>query len=153
MKAAGLNTEIFSGGGSGTYSVQHLTPGFTDVQVGSYVFMDMQYLAIGSEDGNPVYKDFAPSLTVMATVMNNRFPGRLTTDAGAKALTLNTPRAGVIGEPGMDYNAGSDEFGVDYVHRGVEELPHRRSPRAHRPALRSGRESLRPDLRDPQGPS
>ncbi|MBA3271365.1 MAG: DSD1 family PLP-dependent enzyme [Acidobacteria bacterium] len=112
MKAAGLNTEIFSGGGTGTYSVQHLTPGFSDVQVGSYIFMDMQYLAIGSEDGNPVYKDFAPSLTVVATVLNNRFPGRLTTDAGAKALTLNVPRAGVIGEPGMDYNAGSDEFGV-----------------------------------------
>lgn len=112
MKRAGLNTEIFSGGGTGTYSVQHLTPGFTDVQVGSYVFMDMQYLAIGSEDGDPVYKDFTPSLTVVTTVMNNRFPGRLTTDGGAKALTLNTPRAGVIGEPAMDYNAGSDEFGV-----------------------------------------
>jgi 3-hydroxy-D-aspartate aldolase len=112
MKAAGLNTEIFSGGGTGTYSVQHLTPGFTDVQVGSYVFMDMQYLEIGSEDGSPVYGDFVPSLTVMTTVLNNRFPGRLTTDAGAKALTLNTPRAGVIGERGMEYNAGSDEFGV-----------------------------------------
>ncbi|HJU42948.1 MAG TPA: hypothetical protein VJ691_09035, partial [Vicinamibacterales bacterium] len=103
--------EIFSGGGTGTYNMQHLVPGFTDVQVGSYIFMDMQYLAIGSEDGNPVYADFEPSLTVLATVVNNRFPGRLTTDAGAKALTLNVPRAGVIGEPGMDYNAGSDEFG------------------------------------------
>ena len=112
MKAAGLSTEIFSGGGTGTYSIQHLVPGFTDVQIGSYVFMDMQYLAIGSEDGDAVYKDFAPSLTVIATVLNNRFPGRLTTDAGAKALTLNVPRAGVIGEPKMDYNAGSDEFGV-----------------------------------------
>ena len=90
-------------------------PGFTDVQVGSYIFMDMQYLAIGSEDGNAVYDDFEPSLTVMATVVNNRFPGRLTTDAGAKALTLNVPHAGVIGEPGMDYNAGSDEFGVDHL--------------------------------------
>jgi D-serine deaminase-like pyridoxal phosphate-dependent protein len=112
MKAAGLDTGIFSGGGTGTYSVQHLTPGFSDVQVGSYVFMDMQYLAIGSENGDPVYGDFAPSLTVVTTILNNRFPGRLTTDAGAKALTLNLPRAGVIGEPGMDYNAGSDEFGV-----------------------------------------
>jgi D-serine deaminase-like pyridoxal phosphate-dependent protein len=112
MKKAGLNTEIFSGGGTGTYNIQHLVPGFTDVQVGSYLFMDMQYLAIGGEDGNPVYKDFLPSLTVVGTVLNNRFPGRLTTDAGAKALTLNVPRAGVVGEPGMDYNAGSDEFGV-----------------------------------------
>ncbi len=112
MKAAGLSTEIFSGGGTGTYSIQHLVPGFTDVQVGSYIFMDMQYLAIGGEDGNPVYSDFASSLTVLATIVNNRFPGRLTTDAGAKALTLNVPRPGVIGEPGMDYNSGSDEFGT-----------------------------------------
>ena len=112
MQQAGLSTEIFSGGGTGTYSIQHLVPGFTDVQVGSYVFMDMQYLACGSEDGSPIYNDFEPSLTVLATILNNRFAGRLTTDAGAKALTLNTPRAGVVGEPAMDYNAGSDEFGV-----------------------------------------
>jgi len=111
MKKAGLNMEIFSGGGTGTYNIMHLAPGFTDVQVGSYLFMDMQYLAIGSESGDPVFTDFAPSLTVLTTVLNNRFPGRLTTDAGAKALTLNTPLAGVIGEPGMEYNAGSDEFG------------------------------------------
>jgi D-serine deaminase-like pyridoxal phosphate-dependent protein len=112
MHRAGLNTEIFSGGGTGTYNLQHLVPGFSDIQVGSYIFMDMQYLAIGSEDGNVVYKDFASSLTVVGTVLNNRFPGRLTTDAGAKALTLNVPHAGVIGEPDADYNAGSDEFGV-----------------------------------------
>jgi D-serine deaminase-like pyridoxal phosphate-dependent protein len=111
MKKAGLNMEIFSGGGTGTYNIMHLAPGFTELQVGSYLFMDMQYLAIGSESGDPVYTDFMPSLTVLTTVLNNRFPGRLTTDAGAKALTLNTPPAGVIGEPGMEYNAGSDEFG------------------------------------------
>ncbi|MEM7385713.1 MAG: DSD1 family PLP-dependent enzyme [Verrucomicrobiota bacterium] len=111
MRKAGLNTGIFSGGGTGTYKMQHLIPGFTDVQAGSYVFMDRQYLAIGNENG-PVYDDFEPSLTVIATVLNNRFLPRLTTDAGAKALTINTPRAGVIGEPDADYNAGSDEFGV-----------------------------------------
>jgi D-serine deaminase-like pyridoxal phosphate-dependent protein len=111
MKKAGLNTEIFSGGGTGTYNIMHEVPGFTDVQVGSYLFMDMQYLAIGSENGDPVFTDFVPSLTVLTTVLNNRFPGRLTTDAGTKALTLNTPPPGVIGEPGAEYSAGSDEFG------------------------------------------
>ena len=111
MKKSGLNTEIFSGGGSGTYNIMHLVPGFTDIQVGSYLFMDMQYLAIGSESGDEVYSDFAPSLTVLTTVLNDRFPERLTTDAGSKALTLNQPPAGVIGEPGMVYAAGSDEFG------------------------------------------
>ncbi len=111
MTKSGLNLEIFSGGGTGTYNIMQLIPGFTDVQVGSYVFMDMQYRAIGGEHNETVYDDFAPSLTVLTTVLNNRFPNRLTTDAGAKALTLNVPTAGVIGEPGMNYNAGSDEFG------------------------------------------
>ena len=111
MKKAGLNTETFSGGGTGTYNIMHLVPGVSDLQVGSYIFMDMQYLEIGSESGAEVYTDFQPSLTVLTTVLNNRFPGRLTTDASAKALTLNTPTAGVIGEPDMTYCAGSDEFG------------------------------------------
>jgi 3-hydroxy-D-aspartate aldolase len=111
MKKAGLDAGIFSGGGTGTYNIMHLVPGFTDIQVGSYLFMDMQYLAIGSEDGDEVFKDFEPALTVTTTIMNNRFPGQLTTDAGTKALTLNKPNAAVIGEPGMDHTAGSDEFG------------------------------------------
>jgi len=111
LKKAGLNAEIFSGGGSGTYNIMHQAPGFTDVQVGSYLFMDMQYLAIGGQDDPNLYTDFQPSLTVLVTVLNNRFPGLLTTDGGSKAFTLNKPNAGVIGEPGMDYNAGSDEFG------------------------------------------
>jgi D-serine deaminase-like pyridoxal phosphate-dependent protein len=112
MKRAGLNTEIFSGGGTGTYNILPRVPGVTDVQVGSYIFMDCQYLEIGGEDNEEIYTDFAPSLTVMTTVLNDYFPNRLTTDAGAKALTLNKPGPIVIGEKGYTYNAGSDEFGA-----------------------------------------
>jgi D-serine deaminase-like pyridoxal phosphate-dependent protein len=111
FKKSGLSTEIFSGGGSGTYNIMTQVPGFTDVQVGSYIFMDAQYLEIGGIDNEETFDDFTPSLTVMATVLNNYFPNRLTTDAGAKALTLNQPPAIVLGEPGFKYNAGSDEFG------------------------------------------
>ena len=112
MKRAGLNTEIFSGGGTGTYNIMHKARGVTDVQVGSYVFMDCQYIEIGSESDDEVFADFTPSLTVVATVLNAYFPNSLTTDAGAKALTLNKPGPWVIGEKGFTYNAGSDEFGV-----------------------------------------
>jgi D-serine deaminase-like pyridoxal phosphate-dependent protein len=111
MKAAGLNLEIFSGGGTGTYEIMKAVPGFTDVQVGSYVFMDCQYIEVGGPNGD-VYDDFAPTLTVIATIINSNYPGRLVTDSGAKALTINQPRAYVIGEPGFNYNAGSDEYGV-----------------------------------------
>ncbi|MBI3492658.1 MAG: hypothetical protein HY047_12905 [Acidobacteria bacterium] len=74
--------------------------------------MDAQYLEIGGESSDELYTDFVPSLTVMTTVLNTYFPGRLTTDAGAKALTLNKPDAIVVGEKGFSYNAGSDEFGA-----------------------------------------
>jgi D-serine deaminase-like pyridoxal phosphate-dependent protein len=111
MKRSGLNTEIFSGGGTGTYNIMIKVPGMTDVQVGSYIFMDAQYLEIGGESNEELYTDFAPSLTVMTTVLNNYFPNRLTTDAGQKALTLNKPDPIVIGEKGFTYTAGSDEFG------------------------------------------
>jgi 3-hydroxy-D-aspartate aldolase len=112
MKRAGLNTDIFSGGGTGTYNIMHRAPGVTDVQVGSYVFMDCQYIEIGSDTDEEIFGDFIPSLTVVTTVLNTYFPGSLTTDAGAKALTLNKPGPWVIGEKGFTYNAGSDEFGV-----------------------------------------
>ena len=112
MKRAGLDTGIFSGGGTGTYNIMTRVPGVTDVQVGSYIFMDAQYLVIGGETSDELFSDFAPSLTVMTTVLNAYFPGRLTTDAGAKALTINKPDPIVVGENGFSYNAGSDEFGV-----------------------------------------
>ena len=101
MKASGLNLEIFSGGGTGTYDIMPEVPGFTDVQVGSYLFMDCQYIEIGGAKNETVFDDFAPSLTVMTTIVNNNYPGRLITDSGTKALTLNKPNAFVIGEPGI----------------------------------------------------
>lgn len=111
-KKAGLNVEIFSGGGTGTYNIMTEVPGFTDVQVGSYVFMDCQYIEIGGAKNETVFDDFAPSLTVMTTIINANHPGRLVTDSGSKALTINRPNAFVIGEAGFSYNAGSDEYGT-----------------------------------------
>lgn len=112
MKRSGLDTGIFSGGGTGTYNIDHETPGMTDVQVGSYVFMDAQYLGIGGAEDAEVYSDFAPALTVLTTVLNDQYEGRATTDAGAKANTINRPWPIVAGETGMSYTCGSDEFGT-----------------------------------------
>ncbi|HEV8211751.1 MAG TPA: hypothetical protein VGP77_16625, partial [Vicinamibacterales bacterium] len=45
------------------------------------------------------------------------FENAITTDAGAKALTINKPGPWVIGEPGFVYDASSDEFGmITYEH-------------------------------------
>jgi D-serine deaminase-like pyridoxal phosphate-dependent protein len=110
LKSAGMGVDIFSGGGTGTYNIQHETPGVTDLQVGSYVFMDAQYLEIGAPESD-VNTDFEPSLTVLTTILNANFDGRATSDAGAKALTINEPDPIVVGERGIFYRARSDEFG------------------------------------------
>jgi D-serine deaminase-like pyridoxal phosphate-dependent protein len=112
MQRSGLNTEIFSGGGTGTYNIDHKTPGFTDLQVGSYIFMDAQYMAIGGANNADIYDDFQPSLTILTTVVNDQYVGRVTTDAGAKACTINKPWPIIKGENGMSYRSTSDEFGT-----------------------------------------
>jgi D-serine deaminase-like pyridoxal phosphate-dependent protein len=110
---AGLSTEIFSGGGTGTYNIlPRASAAVTDIQAGSYIFMDCQYQEIGGESDDARFTDFGTSLTVLATVLNTYFEQSMTTDAGAKALTLNQPGPWVIGENGFVYNASSDEFGV-----------------------------------------
>ena len=111
MQRSGLSTEIFSGGGTGTYNIDHEVRGLTDIQVGSYVFMDAQYMAIGGASGD-VYSDFENSLTILTTVLNAQYEGGATTDAGAKACTINQPWPIVKGETGMTYRSGSDEFGT-----------------------------------------
>ncbi len=112
FQRSGLSTEIFSGGGTGTYNIDHATPGFTDVQVGSYAFMDAQYLAIGGADDEERYSDFQPALTILTTVLNVQYEGQATTDAGAKTCTINQPWPIVKGESGMSYRSTSDEFGI-----------------------------------------
>ena len=111
-RSAGLETEISGGGGTVTYNIDHEIEHLTDVQVGSYVFMDAQYIAIGGENDSDVYSDFSTSLTIMTTVLNDQYAGKVTSDAGAKACSINQPWPIIKGESGMTYRSGSDEFGT-----------------------------------------
>ena len=51
-------------------------------------------------------------MTILTTVLNAQYEGRATTDAGAKSCTINRPWSIVVGETGMSYTSGSDEFGT-----------------------------------------
>ena len=137
MKAAGLNTEIFSGGGTGTYNIQHQCPGFTDVQVGSYVFMDMQYLAIGSEDGDPVYKDFAPSLTVVGDGAQQPLPRPVDDRCRREGADAERAARGRDRRTRHGLQRRLGRVRRDHVHGAVEDLQDRRSHRDDRAALRS----------------
>jgi D-serine deaminase-like pyridoxal phosphate-dependent protein len=113
LKKADLPLEIMSGGSTGTYNIDCELNGMTELQVGSYVFMDVEYRAIGSRTG-AVYEVFAPSLSVMATVISKSYDDRATTDAGIKAFATDKPKhlPEIKGATGVSLSFGGDEHGV-----------------------------------------
>ena len=112
MKKAGMPVEILTGASTGTYNIDPFLDEITEMQVGSYVFMDVDYRIIGGEGGE-VYDDFAPALTVLTTVMSKRHRDLATLDAGMKAFATDresVPEA--KGISGTRYQFGGDEHGM-----------------------------------------
>ncbi|MDA2925697.1 DSD1 family PLP-dependent enzyme [Acidobacteria bacterium AH-259-G07] len=108
----GLPVEIFSGTSTGTYNIDSDLAELTELQVGSYIFMDLDYRRIGGRNGE-IYNDFGHSLTVMATVVSANHPDRVTLDAGLKAFSTDRsfgPEAKDV--TGVTYRWGGDEFGI-----------------------------------------
>jgi 3-hydroxy-D-aspartate aldolase len=113
LQKAGFDAKILSGGSTGTYNIDSAIDGVTELQVGSYVFMDVDYRRIGGAGGQTVYADFQPSLTVLTTVVNATHTDRRSIDAGTKAIdttTANLPQA--KNWPGLVYAKSGDEFGA-----------------------------------------
>src|SRR5262245_3196384 len=113
LEKAGFDAKILSGGSTGTYNIDSAIDGMTELQVGSYVFMDVDYRRIGSAGGQAVYADFQPSLFVLTTVVNATHADRVTVDAGTKAVdTTTTHRPEPKNWPGLVYTKAGDEFGA-----------------------------------------
>jgi 3-hydroxy-D-aspartate aldolase len=113
LKKMGIPMEIMSGGSTGTYNIDPELEGMTELQVGSYVFMDVDYRSIGGE-GGAIYEDFAPSLSVMATVVSKNHSDRATTDAGIKAFATDRVKhlPEIRGASGVVAGYAGDEHGV-----------------------------------------
>jgi D-serine deaminase-like pyridoxal phosphate-dependent protein len=121
LEKAGLKTDILSGGSTGTYNIDSTIQGVTELQCGSFVFMDVGYRKIGGKDGGATYADFAPSLTVLTTVVSASHPEKVSIDAGIKAFssdTTDTPDA--KDRPGLHYRRFGDEFGLITADPGAE---------------------------------
>ncbi|MFN7930270.1 MAG: DSD1 family PLP-dependent enzyme [Blastocatellia bacterium] len=89
LKQRGLPLNILSGGSTGTYNIDPAFKGMSELQCGSYVFMDVEYQMIGGQTNDKLYDDFASSLTVMATVISRQHADRATTDAGIKSFATD----------------------------------------------------------------
>lgn len=109
-RKAGLPVEIVTGGSTGTYNIDSETKGLTELQAGSFVFMDTLYRHIGGKDDPAVYSDFGPALTVMTTVISKRHEHQCTIDAGNKALLRPTDE--VKGRPEVKVENQGAEYGI-----------------------------------------
>ncbi len=107
---AGLPVNIMSGGSTGTYNIDHET-GLSELEAGTYVFMDTEYFIVGGKDGDMKrYTDWKPALTVLTTVDSQHHPNIITTDYGAKAISKPTDE--VKDMPWLKVGTGGAEYGA-----------------------------------------
>jgi 3-hydroxy-D-aspartate aldolase len=111
IRRAGLECKVIGGGGTGTFMFEGASKLWTELQCGSYVFMDGEYAAIEGTDGKP-YAEFEHSLFVLATVMSTAGKGRVVVDAGLKSYTLEKGLPTIEGHPDARLVAASDEHGT-----------------------------------------
>ena len=87
LTEAGFAPEIITGSGTGTHRIDLELGVFSELQAGSYVFMDKQYLDCDIADG--AEPPFEVSLSVDARVVSANHSGLVTIDAGYKSLSTD----------------------------------------------------------------
>jgi len=111
LKDAGLACEVITGGGTGSFETDAASGVFTEVQAGSYCFMDASYLRNLGEDGKPTSL-FEPALFVLSSVMSVAATGRAVCDAGLKSMSAESGLPVIFGRTDVTYQGISDEHGV-----------------------------------------
>lgn len=91
LEKKGIACPWLSGGSTGTYNIDTHIEGITELQPGSFMFMDVDYNRIGSESGSEVYTDFKNSLFVLTTVVSKPKDDTAIVDGGLKAFSTDKP--------------------------------------------------------------
>ncbi|HVH75451.1 MAG TPA: DSD1 family PLP-dependent enzyme [Stellaceae bacterium] len=106
----GIPCPIVSGAGTGSFEFEAASGVYSELQCGSYIFMDADYGRNLDRDGMPV-SAFEPSLFVWAQVMSRPNAERAILDAGLKALAFDSGPPALFDEPAAVYERASDEHG------------------------------------------
>jgi D-serine deaminase-like pyridoxal phosphate-dependent protein len=119
LQVLGLVPSVVTGAGTGTHAIDGPGGVFTELQVGSYIFMDAEYanVALDEDAQNP----FEPALFVQTTVVSSNQRDFVTTDGGTKAFALNGPPPQILSGPaaGCTYEFQGDEHGKINLKPGV----------------------------------
>ena len=85
----GIDCPTVTAAGTGSFEFETGSDVYTELQCGSYIFMDADYGRNRDRDGEPT-KAFEPSLFVWATVVSRPAEDRAIVDAGLKALAFDS---------------------------------------------------------------
>lgn len=122
LNKSGMGLEVFTGGGTGTFDIDCDLDGVSDLQVGSYLFMDVEYRAVGDKDGD-VFDYFDPSLFVMVTTISKPVPrGSITVDAGYKSFASENVKPESMDVKGLGYQWFGDEHGMLLTSKAEREI-------------------------------
>jgi D-serine deaminase-like pyridoxal phosphate-dependent protein len=110
LRQQGLDCPIVGGAGTGTFQIEAASGVYTEMQAGSYVFMDADYARNLDETGAPV-STFRHALFVLSTVMSAPRRGLAVLDAGHKAVAVDSGLPTPWQRPDIRYVSASDEHG------------------------------------------
>lgn len=110
LRQAGIPCPTVSGGGTGSCNDDFQHDAITEIQAGSYIFMDADY-ADNREIGDAT-QAFRQSLYVKAGAISNPAADRIVIDAGLKAVSTDSGMPRVRDHPDLVYGRGGDEHGI-----------------------------------------
>jgi len=121
LESNGIQVPVFSGGGTGTYDIDAELGALTDLQAGSYAFMDVEYRDIGGQ-GTETFVDFEPSLFSLVTAISKPQERLITVDAGIKCLATDTGYPEFRDVEGATYHFGGDEHGIIQLNNSSRQI-------------------------------
>jgi 3-hydroxy-D-aspartate aldolase len=113
MSEVGLSCRVISGGGTGSFLFEANSGVYTEIQCGSYAFMDADYGKIKNENGHRLDKaDWKNALFILTSIMSTSIPGQAVCDAGLKVQSVDSGLPQVFGRDDIRYANCSDEHGL-----------------------------------------
>ena len=121
IEAAGIACPRITGAGTGSFEFEAASGLYTELQCGSYIFMDADYNRNLDQSGKAA-PAFQQSLYVWATVMSRPTDDRAIIDAGLKAYSVDSGLPVLPDFPDVTLARASDEHGRLDITGRVEGL-------------------------------
>jgi 3-hydroxy-D-aspartate aldolase len=112
LSVFGLEPELISGGGTGSYNFESSSGVYNELQCGSYAFMDVDYGRILDKEGNRIDRgEWENALFILTQVMSHTKVDKAIVDAGLKVQSVDSGLPIVFGRGDVDFIKCSDEHG------------------------------------------